>query len=206
MKRYLYDDYIIKLARKINNRLDEISADYNFDYGDEFELAICDLLRSFLPNKYGVCRGFIVNKAGEKAGDDIIIYDQERFPTLNQIKQEDLSRKENIPIEAVYCYIEAKYTLDISSTKETNYQKAISQVKNVKTLVQQRSNYELNKNDPYHSVKDPISLPQGIYPCRNPIFSMIISRYVSVGKNRIVDTNLICTLINDLIKLKFHRF
>lgn len=200
MQKYFYDDFIIKLATKINNRLSEISADYNFDFGDEFELAICELLRSFLPSKYGICRGFVVNKAGEKSGDDIIIYDQERFPTLNQIKKEDFSRKENIPIEAVYCYIEAKYTLDITSSNKTNLKKAIKQVKNVKILVQQRSKYELNKNDPYHSISKELTPTKGIYPCRNPIFSMIISRYVSDGKNRIIDPNNINNLLNNFIQ------
>lgn len=199
MSRYLYDNFIINLSVKIRNRLSEISADYNFDYGDEFEIAICRLLRDFLPNKYGICRGFVVDQSGKKAGDDIIIYDQERFPTLKQISKDDWSRKENIPIEAVYSYIEAKYTLDISNSDDTNFQKAFNQVKEVKGLVLQRTKFELTKNDPYHYAEPPKSIPLGIPPYRNPVFTMIMSRYVSNDKKRLEDTIEISSLINDLM-------
>lgn len=196
MSKYLYDDYVINLSIKIDNRLNEISADFNFDYGDEFEIAICELLRSFLPNKFGICRGFVVNKNGEKAGDDIIIYDQERFPTLKQLAKNDWARKENIPIESVYCYIEAKYSLDISNSKDSNFLKAIEQIKNVKRIVMQRSRYELNKMDPYHSIKEIIKPPTGIFPYRNPIFTMIISRFVAMNKKRLNDNNKIQNQLN----------
>ena len=56
------------------------------------------MLRIFLPSKYGVCRGFVVNRHGDKAGDDIIIYDQEKFPTLRLLPKDDFSLKEEIPI------------------------------------------------------------------------------------------------------------
>lgn len=200
MSKYLYDNFIVNLAVKIRNRLDEISVDYNFDYGDEFEIAICELLRSFLPNKYGICRGFVVNKSGKKAGDDIIIYDQERFPTLKQISKEDWARKENIPIEAVYCYIEAKYSLDAGNSNDSNFQKAIQQVKDVKELVLQRGKYELNKYDTYHSVSEPKNFPYGISPYRNPVFTMIISRFVTKDKKYLNDRDEISGLINAFIK------
>jgi len=201
MKKYLYDNYIIDLSLKIQNRLSEISADYNFDYGDEFEIAICELLRSFLPTKYGICRGFVVNKQGEKAGDDIIVYDQDRFPTLKQLSKEDWSRKENIPIEAVYCYIEAKYTLNIGiKSEDSNLTKAIEQVKNVKKLVQERTSFGLTKNDPYHTEKKETNIPHGIYPSRNPIFTMILSRFVSNGKDKLKNNLLTTKLINEFIK------
>ena len=133
----MYDDFVINLSTKIQNRLSEISVGYNFDYGDEFEIAICELLRNFLPNKYGVCLGFVVDKRGTKYGDDIIIYDQDRFPTLRQLTKEDFSQKQIIPIEAVYCYIEAKYTLDISISQNTNLRKAIEQVMQKPRLAKQ---------------------------------------------------------------------
>ena len=71
-----YDNYLIKLSRKINRRLEDIDADHNFEFGNEFEIALCSILRNFLPNKYGIGRGFVVAEDGTKAGDDIIIYDQ----------------------------------------------------------------------------------------------------------------------------------
>ncbi|WP_396150646.1 DUF6602 domain-containing protein [Flavobacterium sp.] len=74
MAKYLYDNFIIKLSEKFNRRLEEIETDFNFELGDEFEFAICDILQDLLPTKFGVTRGFVVNKDGVKAGDDIIIY------------------------------------------------------------------------------------------------------------------------------------
>lgn len=179
----LYDNYVLDLSRRINARLDDISVEYNFDYGDEFELAICHLLRDFLPAKFGVCRGFVVSKNGDKAGDDIIIYDQERFPTLRQLSAGDWSRKEKIPIEAVYGYVEAKHTLDISGSKHSNLSKAIDQIKEVKKLVNSREKYGMNKSDAYHVNKDLLDLPVGIYPSRNPLFAMVMSRKVSDGSD-----------------------
>jgi hypothetical protein len=114
MPTYLYDNYIISLSEKFLRRLEDISTYYNFDFGDEFEIAICQILRSFLPEKFGICRGFVVAKNGDREGDDIIIFDQTRFPTLRLNERNELSRKEAIPIEAVYGYIEAKHRLDLS--------------------------------------------------------------------------------------------
>ncbi|CDF79298.1 conserved hypothetical protein [Formosa agariphila KMM 3901] len=200
MSKYLYDDFIINLSKRITSRLNEISADYNFDYGDEYEIAICELLREFLPTKYGVCRGFVVNKAGQKFGDDIIIYDQVSFPTLKSLNKNDWARKENIPIEAVYCYIEAKYSLDISENPNSNLSKALKQISDVKSLVNEREKYELNKYDPYHFIPKPLNPVFGIPPYRNPIFSLIVSRYVKNGDNRIENLETIKTLINKYVE------
>ena len=199
MSTYKYDDLAINLATKIDARLNEISVDYNFDLGDEFEIAICELLRSFLPNKYGVCRGFVVTENGDKAGDDIIIYDQFRFPTLKHHSKEDWARKENIPIEAVYGYIEAKHTLEISGNRDSNLVKALTQIGNVKELINQRSKYELDKNDPYHVGKGLKKIPDGIPPFRNPVFTLILSRFVSIKGERCELDEKIKELLDEFI-------
>ncbi|MCY7977718.1 hypothetical protein P8843_13890 [Bacillus inaquosorum] len=105
MSKHLYSNYIVTLAYQFQRIIDDIMVDYGFDYGDEFEVVICKALRKTLPNNYGICRGHVVSADSRKEGDDIIIFDQERFPTLRNNKKEDYSRKENIPIEAVYAYI-----------------------------------------------------------------------------------------------------
>src|SRR5580692_9222880 len=101
-----YDGFVKNLAARFDEALNEIAAVYNFDFGNEFEVAICKVLRRAIPHRYGICRGFVVNAEGQAAGDDIIIYDRIRFPTLRALGQEDYSLKEKIPIEAVYAYIE----------------------------------------------------------------------------------------------------
>lgn len=45
--KYYYDNYVADLSRKFLSRLEDIKADYNFDLGDEFEIAICEILRTF---------------------------------------------------------------------------------------------------------------------------------------------------------------
>lgn len=171
----IYNNYLKSLSEKFERRLEGISADFNFELGDEFEIAICEILRDFLPLKYGIARGFVVSKDGEKKGDDIIIFDQERFPTLKLNQRDDYSRLENIPIEAVYAYIEAKHTLS-----EDSLVKAIAQISEIKELCNKRKKVPLEQYDPYipfkidKSVKEKFSDQYPQY--RNPVFTMILSR------------------------------
>lgn len=181
---YFYDDYILELSRKFSTRLDDIKADYNFELGDEFEIAICEILRTFLPTKYGICRGFVVDSKGEKAGDDIIIYDQLDFPTLRTNKKDDYSRKENIPIEAVYAYIEAKHTLNKES-----FEKSVSQIGKVKRLCQTRKKtnlYQIDPNVGEYIDRGNVLTHQPKY--RNPILTIILSRYSSNIHNKKADS------------------
>ncbi|MCM3587351.1 hypothetical protein M3182_16560 [Mesobacillus maritimus] len=181
MSKYLYNDYIIKLAEKFNRIIDDISADFNFDYGFEFEIVICKALRKILPNKYGICRGHVVSRNGEKQGDDIIIFDQERFPTLKANDKEEYFRKENIPIEAVYGYIEAKHTLNPKSLD-----KAFEQITAVKELIMKRPQMNLFQNDPYINDERRVGVHKSEdYPLfRNPVFCIILSRYATTNDGK----------------------
>ncbi|MFV7236309.1 DUF6602 domain-containing protein [Flavobacterium sp. ZB4R12] len=177
---YFYDDYVIELSRKFSARLEDIKADYNFDLGDEFEIAICLTLRTFLPTKYGICRGFVVDREGNKEGDDIIIYDQLNFPTIRTNTKDDYSRKENIPIEAVYAYIEAKHTLNKES-----FEKSVLQIGKVKTLCQTRGKTDLYQTDPcVGKYVDRGNVLEHQPKYRNPILTIILSRYSSNIDNK----------------------
>lgn len=59
-----YGDYLDNITHRCASLLGDISAGYNFDYGVEFEIALCHLLRAVLPSKYGICRGFVVSFDG----------------------------------------------------------------------------------------------------------------------------------------------
>lgn len=197
----LYNNYLQKLSDKILRRFDEILIEYNFDYGPEFEIALCRVLREFLPNKYGICRGFVVSFDGKKEGDDIIIFDQEKFPTLRLLQSEDYSIKEQIPIEAVYAYIEAKHSLT-----EEAFAKAVNQIIKVKKLCSEREKQKLYQIDPY--VDTNLRPPEPILHLpeyRNPIFSMIFSRFGVENKSiDIVKINEF--LISELSKLTKEDF
>ena len=174
-----------------------MSAEFNFDWGDEFEIALCEVLRSFLPNKYGVCRGFVVTAAGEVAGDDIIIFDKERFPTLRFVGDGRFDIKQNVPVEAVYGYIEAKHKLDAAS-----FARAFFQVSNVKRLVSTRASVGRYQHDPYIESNLQPPYPVTHLPeIRNPLFTMIFSRYSvkSDGVTLSTDGNEIHEFLNQQI-------
>jgi hypothetical protein len=173
MQTFVYNNYVSNLHRTFAKRLEDISAQFNFDLGPEFEIAICEILRIFLPSKYGVCRGFVVSAEGDMTGDDIIIYDQERFPTLRPIINRAFDKKEKIPIEAVYAYIEAKHSLDSKT-----FDRAVKQVQAVKELCDGRELVGIYQHDPHIASKERLPYPVLHWPTRrNPVFGMILSRY-----------------------------
>lgn len=162
-----------------------IQAVFGFDYGDEFEVACCQALRQVIPHRFGICRGHVVNQSGEQAGDDIIIYDRHVFPTLRLLPQEDYSRKEWIPIEAVAAYIEAKHTLQIAGDSGQSLAKACDQIGKVKLLVSQRPQVPLNEVSRHvliggeTKIVGGASLPQ----MRNPVYCMIFAPHARKEKN-----------------------
>src|SRR5436305_11095350 len=113
-RSFLYHDYVLTLSQRMAASFTTIAAEFGFDYGVEFEIAVCDVLQSALPDRFGVCRGFVTDSGGKSAGDDILIFDRSRFPTLHLRPAFSYARKEFVPIEAALCYIEAKHNLDIS--------------------------------------------------------------------------------------------
>ena len=62
-----YGDYLKTISTKFENLIAEISTGYNFDYGEEFEIALCKVFRVLLPSKFGICRGFVVTADGKQA-------------------------------------------------------------------------------------------------------------------------------------------
>ncbi|MBN2789479.1 MAG: hypothetical protein JXR69_04775 [Candidatus Delongbacteria bacterium] len=176
-----YDGYVETLSKKFESRLNEIEIDYNFDYGNEFEIAICEVLRSFLPEKYGVCRGHVVNFKGGKIGDDIIIYDQQKFPSLRIHDKQQYARKENIPIESVYAYFEVKHSLD-----DKTYKKALKQIRIAKKFFRNRDKVDEGTFNIYSK-----PLEQNVKYCpdypnyRNPIYCGIIARKTEFDEDKI---------------------
>ena len=173
MEEFVYNDIIKNISQEFERSISHISAVYNYDYGVEFEISVCKFLRRFLPLKYGICRGFVVDRYGNTAGDDIIIYDQELYPTLRFLTPDNqFAQKEQIPVEAVYAYIETKYTLNPNSLK-----KAVQQVGNVKKLCYSRSGVikGITKKG-CHIFNNPYSRANGWNPIiTNPIYGMILS-------------------------------
>lgn len=171
----LYNNYVRDVSERFDQALARIKTEHNFEYGSEFEIAICKTLRAVLPQKYGICRGYVVSAVGETAGDDIIIYDRMRFPTLRALETDDFASKEQVPIEAVYAYIEAKHSICIEGIGGTSLQKALTQVGQVKILCDRRQSVPLLECDLNEKMDGPLL---GVPKIRNPAYGIIISRHV----------------------------
>jgi hypothetical protein len=173
-----YGDYLKTISTKFENLIAEISIGYNFDYGEEFEIALCKVFRVLLPSKFGICRGFVVTADGKQAGDDIIIFDHERFPTLRLLENQDFAQKQKIPAEAVYCYIEAKHSIPLDAAGSAVLEKALSQVSAVKLL--ERDRVSLNQITPTVKIQEGglLKVPQKPWwpTYKNPLFTGIIAR------------------------------
>lgn len=176
----MYNNYVRDVSDRFEQALVRIKAEHNFEYGAEFEIAICKTLRAVLPQKYGICRGYVVSALGEKAGDDIIIYDRMRFPTLRALETDDFASKEQVPIEAVYAYIEAKHSICIEGSGGTSFQKALTQVGQVKILCDRRQTVPLLECDLNEKKDGP---PLGWPEIRNPAYGIIISRHVRLKES-----------------------
>jgi hypothetical protein len=140
----------------------------------EFEVAMCVLLEEILPAKFGVCRGFVVTEDGRRAGDDLIIYDKMSCPTLRANKGLHYAAKEQIPVEAVYAYIECKHSLTESSV----FEKAMSQVREVKNIILTRAplanpSYETAGPSYNGTIRD---WPRNYPPLKNQPFCAIFTR------------------------------
>lgn len=194
----MYMNYVKTLSQRFEASVSYVQHVYGFDAGDEFEVAICKTLRTALPIRFGICRGHVVTRDGDEAGDDIIIYDRMLFPTLRLLPDEDYSRKEWIPIEAVYAYIEAKHTLNLEDAPDPNGKKstlrhACKQVKKVKESCGTRESIPPEMITRSLSL-DPgmVGMPEGWPGIRNPMFGMILSRFArNHTPDRIEDANVI---------------
>ncbi len=177
-----YHNYLRTISERFTAKFDEIAAEYNFDYGPEYEIAICKMLRLVLPERFGICRGFIVTPNDKKAGDDIIIYNRNRFPTLRLIDNIGFAQKEYIPVEAVCAYIEAKHSLVIEGDGGQSLVKAAAQVATAKGLPREPVTAQ-TALDPYLYL--PITAPERVeYPkVYNLLFVAIFARQIRKTAN-----------------------
>jgi hypothetical protein len=108
---------------------------HNLEKGLGNEQILRDLFKSFLPNKYGIAKGKIINYLGDQSKQcDLIIYDYENCPKLFI----DENGNQIIPIEGVYGVIQIKTTLN-RSTMEQAFENLLSVYK-LKDRVNQSTN------------------------------------------------------------------
>lgn len=94
------------LAQRLE--LSSKSITHNGVLGEVNERHFIDMLRKYLPRRYEVAQGIVIDSNGSTSDQiDIVIFDNLYTPTL-------LDQQEHrfIPAEAVYCVLEAKPTLN----------------------------------------------------------------------------------------------
>jgi hypothetical protein len=123
----------------------------------------------------------------ETAGDDLVIFKKSRFPTLALRPKGDISRKEFIPAEAAYCYIETKHTINILGNDEQSLAKACQQVSNAKKLIQTREVRDGTHISKYININPgqgmSLKMPEDFPNFVNPAYGIIIARNVRIERN-----------------------
>ena len=201
MRKLLYKNYVETLSKTFEANLVSIEASYGFDYGPEFEVVLCETLRQALPQKFGICRGYVVDADGNEAGDDLVVYAQDRFPTLRLRSPDYYSRKEYIPIEAAFAYVEAKHALYIEPGEAASLNHACQQVATVKKVCSRRKSVPLLAVDPYINLKPPILNYVAVHSIRNPMYGAVAARQVAMkkGASPISDPQEIAELLKGII-------
>lgn len=198
-----YHGFIQNISKKFNDIIGDISVINNTEYGEEFEVSLCRALRHVLPNRYGICRGFMFTIDGMQAGDDIIIYDQIKYPTIRLLEDGTYSQKQHIPFEAVIAYIEAKNTVILENNNNNSLDRAFEQAVSPKRLsrksvplVQAMSSITNVTFENLH-VQFPSTFPQKL----NPLFTAVISRGIRLKKGGDIETS-----VNAYSKLLEYKF
>jgi hypothetical protein len=124
------------------NNIKELRLSNPTDEGIQIENLLIKFLKDYLPQKYGIERGYIISTKGEKSlQQDIIIYNANDWVFF---------RGDNfivVPIEAVYITIEVKSNLNTNKLKEA--------LKNIESIRAIRAHYLIiEKIGSYKIVKD----------------------------------------------------
>lgn len=132
-----------EMRLKLSSKIDEIY--HPSAKGNETELNWIGLLRNYLPERYSVDNGFVVDHKGNISEQiDIIIYDRHFTPFI--------FRGENvvyIPSEGVYAVFEVKQKLN-----KSNLEYAIKKLKSVQELKKTSASFAhilgKNKKEPFN--------------------------------------------------------
>jgi hypothetical protein len=104
-----------------------------------------------------------------------------RFPTLRSLGEDDYSRREHVPIDAIYAYLEAKHTLELDGSDDSSLRRATEQAIKVKSLCGRRAPVPLETLESGYRFGGSgfrIDVPKGWPSTRNPMFAGVISRRV----------------------------
>lgn len=111
------EKYYSGILQQIRGEVDFINSLFSHQglKGEGNESILRELLLKFIPSRYGVSSGIIVDRNGNSSRQcDIIIYDKHRYPSLLS-----MSHVHIFPVDIVYAAIEIKTTLNAGSAVES---------------------------------------------------------------------------------------
>lgn len=113
--------------------------------GEGNESAIRNLIKKFIPKKYSVGSGIVVDSEGKSSKQsDIIIYDNQNYPEILSLSSTPL-----YPVDSVYATIEVKTTLDARKARQ-----AIENIKSVRGLKYIKESFRTYPIDPVTEIKN----------------------------------------------------
>lgn len=124
--------YYEGITRQLRAEVDVINALFSHqgEKGSGNEEALRRIVRSFVPERFGVGTGFVIDKNGALSRQcDIIIYDKQQYPSLFS-----LTSLHMFPVDIVLATVEVKTTLD--KTKATAAITNIASVKELELLME----------------------------------------------------------------------
>jgi len=147
MSNKIIDSYYQAIMTGIEAEVLAINGLFNHQgvKGTGNENVLLELLNKYLPKKYGVSTGVVVDRHGNQSRQcDIVIYDRLNYPELFS-----LTSAKFFPIDFVYATIEVKTTLDKSKMTE-----AIENIQSVQTLDYIKENFRCNPTEPIEELTD----------------------------------------------------
>lgn len=108
--------YYEGILRQLRAEVDDVNALFHHQgvKGAGNEDAQRDLVRRFIPKRYDVGMGVVIDREGHQSRQcDIVIYDSALYPSLLALTSQQL-----YPVDIVYATVEVKTTLDAKTAQE----------------------------------------------------------------------------------------
>ncbi|MEW6493468.1 MAG: DUF6602 domain-containing protein [Cyanobacteriota bacterium] len=112
----ILEQYYRGITQKLRSEVDLINSLFQHQglKGEGNEIILRELLKNFIPKKYSIGTGVVIDRKGNQSRQcDIIIYDNFLYPSFLSLSTVHL-----FPVEIVYATIEVKTTLNTKSAKE----------------------------------------------------------------------------------------
>lgn len=119
--------YYQGITQQLRSEVDSINTLFHHQgmKGEGNETALRDLITQFIPKRYGIGTGIVIDRFGNQSRQcDIVIYDTFQYPSLLSFTSVHL-----FPVDIVYATIEVKTTLDSGSAQE-----ALNNIASVRNL------------------------------------------------------------------------